>query len=203
MKQKKFTLIELLVVVAIIGVLASLMLPVLGEARKKAQSAVCKSNLKQMSTAAFMYAEDNDNYAPQSGGGGWPYRMRSYIDRKSKSSAYQCPNGVPLQQNYWSTSYGLNYVLSKEETWNPILPSLASNHASETMFFMDAFSSELLMVTYRMQDEEVFHPDAQTRIARHLSKANVAYIDGHVSPLNSASLLKIGTSTLKQIFFTP
>ena len=50
MKQhnNKFTLIELLVVVAIIGILASLLIPVLGSAREQARSASCKNNLKQL-----------------------------------------------------------------------------------------------------------------------------------------------------------
>ena len=64
MKHKKFTLIELLVVVAIIGILASLLLPTLGKAREKAKIAVCTSNLKQIGTAVIMYLDDNDGYYP-------------------------------------------------------------------------------------------------------------------------------------------
>lgn len=51
-----FTLIELLVVVAIIGVLMSLLLPSLRQARESARSAVCKSNMKQINTALNMYS---------------------------------------------------------------------------------------------------------------------------------------------------
>jgi len=61
MKTSKFTLIEVLVVVAIIGILASLLLPTLGKARFKAQSASCKNNLKQAGHALYMYGEDNND----------------------------------------------------------------------------------------------------------------------------------------------
>ena len=57
---KKFTLIELLVVVAIIGILSSILLPSLGEAREKGRSAVCLSNLKQLSICFEMYRESYD-----------------------------------------------------------------------------------------------------------------------------------------------
>ena len=64
MKNKKFTLIELMVVIAIIGILASLLLPVLGQARKKAIAVQCVNNLKQILIATAMYNESNDDYFP-------------------------------------------------------------------------------------------------------------------------------------------
>ena len=61
--MKKFTLIELLVVVAIIGILASMLLPSLARAREKARISVCISNQKQLAYAYTMYADDNDQKA--------------------------------------------------------------------------------------------------------------------------------------------
>jgi prepilin-type N-terminal cleavage/methylation domain-containing protein/prepilin-type processing-associated H-X9-DG protein len=61
--KKAFTLIELLVVVAIITVLAGLLLPALGEARKEGYKSVCASNLRGMTLAMEMYRADyNDIY---------------------------------------------------------------------------------------------------------------------------------------------
>ena len=59
MSKKMFTLIELLVVVAIIGILASLLLPSLSRARIMAKVAVCKSNMKQVGIAAAAYMTDS------------------------------------------------------------------------------------------------------------------------------------------------
>ncbi|MDD7986588.1 type II secretion system protein [Lentisphaera marina] len=57
---KKFTLIEVLVVVAIIGILASLLLPVLGKARKTSRAALSINNLKQIHMATLVYADNNN-----------------------------------------------------------------------------------------------------------------------------------------------
>jgi prepilin-type N-terminal cleavage/methylation domain-containing protein len=55
-----FTLIELLVVIAIIAILAAILFPVFAQAREKARQATCLSNVKQIATSYFMYAQDYD-----------------------------------------------------------------------------------------------------------------------------------------------
>ena len=62
--MKKFTLIELLVVVAIIGILASILLPSLSKAKDSAKTAVCLSNVKQVGVGLIIFAEGNDDFLP-------------------------------------------------------------------------------------------------------------------------------------------
>lgn len=61
-KQKGFTLIELLVVISIIGLLSTLAVVSLGNARTKARDAKRKSDIKQVSTALELYNANNGGY---------------------------------------------------------------------------------------------------------------------------------------------
>lgn len=64
-----FTLIELLVVISIIGVLATLVIANLNEARTRARDSSRKQNLTQLKTALQLYYNDFKGYPATSGGG--------------------------------------------------------------------------------------------------------------------------------------
>ncbi len=65
-----FTLIELLTVIAIIGILAAIIIPVLGSVRDSARTAKCASHLRQIGQGIYNHAADNNGFGP-AGLNGW------------------------------------------------------------------------------------------------------------------------------------
>ena len=61
---KAFTLIELLVVISIIALLVGILLPALGAARRTAKTAVCLSNIRQITVGLLTYSEDYKGQVP-------------------------------------------------------------------------------------------------------------------------------------------
>ncbi len=82
---RAFTLIELLTVIAIIGILAAIIIPVVGKVRQSARQAQSLSNVKQIVQGLLTYANDNKGNMPYQGLGGgftqplWPQIVSIYL----------------------------------------------------------------------------------------------------------------------------
>jgi prepilin-type N-terminal cleavage/methylation domain-containing protein/prepilin-type processing-associated H-X9-DG protein len=215
MKKTKFSLIELLVVVAIIGILASFLLPTLSKARKKAQSSVCQNKLKQISTASFMYAEDNDDFAPLNDAENsdyWSKRMSQggYLpaittaNSNENGSPYKCPNGAELD-TYYTNNYSQNYRLGQIDANGTVYTpyQLTSSHSNKTAFYIDAWNVKNNLFKSYFSEAKIYDSNKENAIARHQSKANIVYVDGHASTLTGSQLLIIGNEANTTEFWIP
>lgn len=112
-KKKGFTLIELLVVIAIIGLLLSIIVPVLGKAKMYAQEVICATNLHQYHIATELFTTENKDVYPH------PWR--------SLYKEYQFSGEVQRYCRWHNPDYSLE---SHPEYAGPFWPYLASTKAS-------------------------------------------------------------------------
>jgi prepilin-type processing-associated H-X9-DG protein len=66
--------VELLVVIGIITLLIAMLLPALGKARAQAQLVQCQSNIRQLITAAMLFANDHQRRIPNCADNEWGYK---------------------------------------------------------------------------------------------------------------------------------
>jgi prepilin-type N-terminal cleavage/methylation domain-containing protein/prepilin-type processing-associated H-X9-DG protein len=94
-----FTLLELLSAMMVVAILAGLLYPVGSSAIRKGQASKCVSNLRQIGTALYAYAGDNDSRLPMVSANGsedWDvYGISPYLPKRPdgrQNMAFVCPS---------------------------------------------------------------------------------------------------------------
>ena len=187
-----FTLIELLCVVAIIGILAALLLPVLSQGQVRARMAFCGNNLGQIGLAYQMFAHDHDSRFP----------LQVPGPQGGSADAPADPNA--LNQEIFFTPDTFQAMAAELGTPNVLICPADSRRAAARFeklqtanlsYFSDAsgdyFQPETVLAGDRNIDagEVAMQADGSLEfrwtIALHRFKGNLLYADGHVGGAKS------------------
>jgi len=191
MKRKAFTLIELLVVVAIIGILAAILFPVFARARENARRASCMSNVKQLSLASLMYAQDYDerlvpSYDDRTPSFFWFMGLAPYV---KNDQVFFCPSdskrdaSKPITKfniSYGWNHYGLGYYFGLVRPYPSYsqggMPLAAMEAPSETVILGDSGIGTTSDNSWGIHyNSPGYYPIG----VRHLEGANFCFADGH------------------------
>lgn len=102
--QKGFTLIELLVVIAIIGLLSTMSVVALNQARQKSRDAKRLSDMKQIQTALELYFTDENEYPASV-----TFNGSSSISSSTRVYMATVPQ-APLPRDNTASCTGSNYI---------------------------------------------------------------------------------------------
>jgi len=210
-----FTLVEMLTVIAIIGILAALLLPVLDKSEGRAKRIVCVNTLEQVGLAFHTFSNDHNGKFPmaistndggsmeyvQSGfeSGGQFYTAFRHFQALSSELGFPQTLVCPTDTRVVATNFpslqneNLSYFAGVQSTFDKPTTVLAGDRNLVTNSFDQPTILGLGPVS-----------DLGWTWELHRFKGNVLIADGHVEQWNSASLASAeSASPFSQSLFLP
>ena len=197
-KPNAFTLVELLVVIAVIAILASLLLPALATAKKRARATQCINNLKQVGAGTQMYAHDNEGILQLDplvpGTESWASILFTNVGL-SQREMFLCPSYKPFLWENWLNVYGIRRDAPVECARGPngiFFRVDCVNNPTEYLLVGDTTSQAQGGFTARQYYRFSLNSPLRMVHARHFRRANGLFLDGHVEPCNQSRLEGLG-----------
>lgn len=122
-KPRGFTLVELLIALAVIGLLAALAFPALGQAIHKARLVQCTATLSKLGKSLHAYILDHDGTFPRS------FHSAGSYSEPGWSAAVAPYMGLPAANTpaEWTAQFNSHYRCPEHNETDPLLFSYALN----------------------------------------------------------------------------
>ena len=204
--RRGLSLIEVLVVIAILAVLTSMVVPVIGMVRTATKRFACSHNLGQIGAVLMIYANDHDELVPASRLWGatdparssaWFHRLPPYLDQAKVpkgNTIFQCPGfhytGPRAFASEVPKSYKMNAAIDSDgNRYRPFALGGVSD-ASQLVLFVDGNTGTGM-------GQWGHAPPSAVDDSRHRGFVNVLYADGHTTSTVKTPPSRIWTPAMK------